>query len=81
MHPSEQERRALACPHCTKTFGDPNGLYSHVKAKHGKKAARPLKPVSDREQSMGELVAGAQADRAMGLSVDPWIEEVFGDYI
>lgn len=81
MPPSDEARRALACPHCSRTFGDGNDLYQHAKAKHGKKAARPLRPVVEREPSMSELVAEAQMNRAMGLPVDPWIEEMFGDYL
>jgi hypothetical protein len=60
---------------------DANALFQHVKAKHGKKAARPLRPVSEREPSMGEIVSEAQMNRALGLPVEPWIEEMFGDYL
>jgi hypothetical protein len=78
---------ALRCPHCTRTLADTEALFSHVKAKHGLKAARacvPEHPVfareaerrarrqgRDPEPSMADLVIEASLNRAMGLPVDP----------
>lgn len=67
----------LTCPHCGRRAADENGLYCHVKAKHGRRAARPFRPEPDREPSMGELVADAQLARAMGEPVEDWIAEGF----
>ncbi|WP_449411035.1 hypothetical protein [Methylobacterium komagatae] len=65
------------CPICNHGLGDLNALYQHVKAKHGKKAARAHRPPVEREPSMGDLVAEAQINRALGLPVEPWIAEMF----
>lgn len=35
---------AHRCPHCTRVFPDPNGLFCHVNARHGRKAARAAVP-------------------------------------
>lgn len=35
---------ALRCPHCTRTLASTEGLFSHVKAKHGLNAARVCVP-------------------------------------
>jgi len=35
---------AIRCPHCTRTVADTEALFSHVKAKHGLKAARACVP-------------------------------------
>lgn len=66
-----------ACPHCDRQLGDANALYRHVKAKHGRKLAQPLRPQTEREPSMGELVADAMLARACGEPVDPIIAEMF----
>ena len=34
----------LSCPYCTRTLADSEALFSHVKAKHGLKAARAYVP-------------------------------------
>jgi len=84
---------AQRCPHCTRTLADIEALFSHVKAKHGLKAARvcvPDHPTMIREAerrarsqgrnaepSMADLVIEAQLNRAMGLPVDRDIAEMF----
>ncbi|KOX55112.1 hypothetical protein ADL19_13505 [Streptomyces purpurogeneiscleroticus] len=84
---------ALRCPHCTRTPASTEAMFSHVKAKHGLKAARacvPEHPVfireamrrarcqgHDPEPSMADLVIEAQLNRAMGLPVDRDIAEMF----
>ncbi|SFV11862.1 MULTISPECIES: hypothetical protein [Methylobacterium] len=84
---------ALRCPHCNRTLASTEALFSHVKAKHGLKAARacvPEHPVfvreaerrarrqgGDPEPSTADLVIEAQLDRAMGLPVDRDIAEMF----
>ena len=65
------------CPHCSKKLAEPNALFQHVKAKHGKKAARLLRPPEEREQSMGSLVAEAMIARACGEPVEEWIAVMF----
>ncbi|MGU3467546.1 hypothetical protein ACLBXO_22120 [Methylobacterium sp. C33D] len=43
---------ALCCPHCIRTLASTEALFSHVKAKHGLRAARacvPEHPVFARE--------------------------------
>lgn len=66
-----------ACPHCERSFPERNALYQHVKAKHGKKAARAVHPPVEREQSMGDLVAEAMLARACGEPVEEWIAVMF----
>lgn len=84
---------AHRCPHCNRTLASTEALFSHVKAKHGLKAARacvPDHPVfvreaerrarrqgNDRDPSMSDLVIEAQLNRAMGLPVDRDIAEMF----
>lgn len=84
---------AHRCPHCTRTLASTEAMFSHVKAKHGLKAARacvPEHPVFVREAerrarrqghnpepSMADLVIEAQLNRAMGLPVDRDIAEMF----
>jgi hypothetical protein len=70
--------RAHACPYCPRTLGDASGLYSHVKAKHGKRKAYPLRPVPKREPSMADEVVAAIEARAVGEPVDPNLAEMFG---
>lgn len=77
----DPSRGAFPCPHCDHALNDANALFQHVKAKHGRKAAKPLRPVIERESSIGEIVAEAQMNKALGLAVDPWVEEMFGDYL
>ncbi|WCS27832.1 hypothetical protein LOK46_13710 [Methylobacterium sp. NMS14P] len=84
---------AHRCPHCTRTLASTEALFSHVKAKHGLKAARacvPEHPVfvreaerrarrqgHDRDPSMADLVIEAQLNRAMGLPGDRDIADMF----
>lgn len=84
---------AHRCPHCARSVASTEALFSHVKAKHGLKAARacvPEHPVfvreaerrarsqgRDPEPSMAGLVIEAQLARAMGLPVDRDIAEMF----
>lgn len=65
------------CPHCGQSFGDANGLFNHTKAKHGRKAARAVRPVPEREQSMASLLIEAQLQHAMGEPVDDWLMDMF----
>lgn len=69
--------RPEACPHCERRFADRNGLYLHIKAKHGRKLAASLRPAANREPSMADLVIEAQLARIMGEPVDEDIAEMF----
>lgn len=69
--------RTHACPYCPRTLADANGLYSHVKAKHGKRKAYPFRVVSEREPSMAEMHVALIEARAMGEPVDPTLAEMF----
>jgi hypothetical protein len=69
--------RDVHCPHCTASFADENARYQHAKAKHGKKAARELRPA--REQSLGEGLAEAVIAFKCGEEPDPYFVMVFPD--
>lgn len=71
----------VACPHCAKTFGDQNAVYTHAKAKHGRKLARALRPVRDDEPSMADLVIEGIQNRLMGPPNPDWLEAMFGEFI
>ena len=62
------------CPHCDRMFRDLNARWQHVKAKHGRKAAKALRPESEREESTGAMVARAHWDPDPELD---WIRETF----
>jgi hypothetical protein len=62
------------CPHCGKMFADRNSVFQHLKAKHGGKGKAAYRP--EREPSMGEIVAEAQMNRAMGIPNEDWIETI-----
>ncbi|SOR27183.1 conserved protein of unknown function [Methylorubrum extorquens] len=65
------------CPHCDRAFGDPNGLYCHVKTKHGRKKAQAVRPAPTVEPSMADLHVAALEARACGEPVDPDLAEMF----
>lgn len=72
--------KTFDCPHCSRTgLANESALFQHVKAKHGQKQARPLRPA--REPSMADLVVQARENRAMGIRNEDWMEEMFGDYL
>jgi len=83
-----KDSERICCPHCQKRVADKNGLYQHMRVKHHSKAQQRERKalrrdiVGEREPSMGELLAQAQMERAAGLPLsDPWIDDVFGDYL
>lgn len=80
------EHRKYACPHCTSSFKDGNGLYSHVRAKHGKAKALEINHLrksfnspsaaGDEEESMASIFIQAEINRNMGVRNEDWIEEM-----
>ena len=99
---SEPTQYPVECPQCGRRFKLPEGVYAHMKAKHGVKAARAYAEqchdptvaaiaakvrardeqngvrgrANQREPSMGEMLAEAQLNRAMGIPNEDWIEEM-----
>lgn len=70
--------KPMSCALCTRTFADKHSLFQHTMAKHGRKAAKPLRPVrEDDEPSMADLVIEAHLARAMGDPVEDWIADMF----
>jgi hypothetical protein len=69
--------RDVRCPHCAASFTDENGRYQHAKAKHGKKAARELRPAIDHEPSLGEELAEAIIAHRCGEPVADYLMEMF----
>lgn len=65
------------CPDCGKRCADRNGVYLHMKAKHGKRPAREYREQhSDDDESMADIMVRAQIKRAMGVRNEDWIEDM-----
>lgn len=71
--------RTFACPHCGKPFADEHGRWQHAKSKHGRSAAKALRPPRPRddEPSMGDLVAEASWNPDPELD---WVRDMFKGY-
>jgi hypothetical protein len=60
---------SVACQHCGRPFADQNGCFSHIKAKHGKAAAKAFRRerMPEREMSLAdELLAAIETMRDGG---------------
>jgi predicted small metal-binding protein len=78
--------KPFVCPHCTSSFRNGNGLYSHVRMKHGKAKAREINHLRksfdspgaarDEEESMASIFIQAEINRNMGISNEDWIEDM-----
>lgn len=68
-----------ACPHCVSSFEDENGLYQHARAKHGQKAARALRPMSQAEPSLADELIEAQVAFAGGEQPPEHLRLMFPD--
>lgn len=64
----------LRCPNCPASFRDDNGLYQHIKAKHGGRG-NPKRQHAH-EQSLAEIAIEASIKRAMGEPLDPLEESL-----
>lgn len=63
----------VPCPHCGKKLADKNGVFLHLKAKHGGKGAGAFKPDDD-DESFADRAVQAEIDRACGIpSDDDWL--------
>ncbi|WP_152045458.1 hypothetical protein [Aureimonas psammosilenae] len=67
------------CPHCAAHLADDNGVYSHIKAKHGKAKARAFRQehMPPREPSIGEELAEALLSARCGDEVPEHIALMF----
>lgn len=61
----------MKCPLCDKHTKDANGLYMHMKAKHGAKAARAHDQRPEPEMSLADISIQAHLKMAMGEELDP----------
>lgn len=59
-----------SCPHCSRMFADSNGLFCHVNARHGRKAARVACPDHPAIVSEAARIAKAK-QRAARASDEP----------
>lgn len=68
----------FSCPKCPKTFATSMSLYSHAKAKHGRKVANEFYVAPDHEPSMGEELAHAQIAWEANRTPPPsWLRNMF----
>jgi hypothetical protein len=57
----------VACPQCGKRLFDRNGVYLHLKAKHGGKGSGAFKSETDDDESFADRAVQAEIDRAAGI--------------
>lgn len=71
----------FACPHCDRVLGDADARYQHVKARHGKKAARAVFPKDDREMSLArELTEAVIAYFTEGKEPPHYLRSMFPEH-
>ncbi|MBN9235169.1 MULTISPECIES: hypothetical protein [Phyllobacteriaceae] len=78
------DARTFPCPHCTGVlFIGHNDVFQHIKARHGKKAARQYRARHDepREPSLGVQLSEALVAAARGEPVPEHIEAMFPKYL
>lgn len=73
----------FACAYCGKRFADAQGRWQHTRARHPRKPnpalvpnAQPRPPRQSDDESIADLLIEAEINRAMGLPVDEWIEDM-----
>jgi hypothetical protein len=70
----------IKCPHCERTFGDQNAVWTHSKAVHrGKKQPARPKHERDDEPSYAMQSIDASLRRAMGEKLDyydSWLADI-----
>lgn len=67
------------CPHCGKALStDPNARFQHVKAKHGRGAAKVFRqPREPAEQSVADELIEAIKDHAAGIKPPAHLRSMF----
>jgi len=71
------------CPFCDAKAHDDNGVFQHIRAKHGKGKASAWRRrnMPERERSIGHELAEALLDASMGDPVPEHIEAMFPEHI
>lgn len=69
--------QAFPCPACARSFAGSNARFQHVKAKHGAKLAKTVRP--PREMSLGDELTEAIMAAHAGEPVEEYLYAMFRD--